>query len=116
MVTIGTIHSVGHADNYTSTPDDRQTLVKTVTSTGAGSVTVEDYGVVDDGEIVSFTAVFSAADYSALVAIWKARTLSTVTFDDGTVWSNARVVIKGVSYFDSKLARYKKVQLEVWRV
>mgnify|MGYP000502956627 CR=1 FL=1 len=116
MVQIGTIKSIGHTDGLSIIPDDRQTLVKTVNQNGAGSVTVEDYGVVDDGEVVSFSAVFSSSDYNALVTLWKNRTAVTVTLEDGTVIASARVVLKSAAYFDVLLPGYKKVSMEVWRV
>ena len=119
------IESLGRTRDFESTPDDRIELVKTVTNTGASNVVVEDYGVVANGEKITLTAVFSNADYNALKTIWSARTLCTVTLDDGRVINNARVLIRRTQYNESanadlqkalqrKLSGYKNVTLEVW--
>lgn len=111
MIQIGNIKSVGHAENFNISPDDRQTLVQVV-----GGVTVEDYGVVDNGEVISLVATFSAADYAALVTVWKNRTLLTVTLDDGTVINNARIVLRNITYANTQMTGYKRVTMEVWRI
>lgn len=116
MLQIGTIKSIGHAENYTVTPDDRQSLVKVIKSNGNSGVVVEDYGLVEAGEIISLSAVFSNADYEALLLIWKNRTLSTVILDDGKTISNARIVIKSVNYWNTIDSRFKKVTMEIWRI
>ena len=115
-IKIGAIESIGSTNNLERIPDDRQTLVKTVTNNGTPSVTVEDYGVVANGEIISCNAVFSASDYTTLLGYWSNRTQVRVELDDGTVIANARVVIRRSSYYDNLLNAYKTVQLEIWRV
>lgn len=115
-IKIGTIESVGSTNNLERLPDDRQQLVKTVTNNGTPSVTVEDYGVVANGEVISCSAVFSATDYATLLNYWSGRTQVNVTLDDGTTISNARVVVRRSSYYDNLLNGYKLVQLEIWRV
>lgn len=111
MVQIGNIKSVGRSDGLDIVPDDRQELVKII-----GGVTVEDYGVVADGEVISFSAVFTATDYETLRDYWSSRTLVRVVLDDGKVIDDARVVVRRTTYADDLLNSYKKVQLEVWRV
>lgn len=111
MVQIGNIKSIGRTDGLDIAPDDRQELVKII-----GGVTVEDYGVVADGEVISFSAVFAATDYETLRGYWSSRTLVRVVLDDGKVIDNARVVVRRTTYADDLLNSYKKVQLEVWRV
>lgn len=115
-ISIGSIKSIGKTDGLQIVPDDRQELVKTVTSAGVASVAVEDNGVVDNGEVVSCSAVFSASDYLTLRGYWSNRTRVTVILDDGTTISNARIVIRNVQYYDNLLNSYKTVTLEVWRV
>ena len=116
MITIGSIHSIGKANDLEHTPDDRQTLVKTFTTTGTPSVTVEDQGYCANGEVISFSAVFSATDYATLVSYWSARSLVTVVLEDGTTISNARIVIRRTQYYDKLMPQYKLVNIEVWRV
>ena len=122
-----TIESLGRTRDFETVPDDRITLVQTVTNTGASNVVVEDYGVVAKGEKISLNAIFSNADYETLKTLWSARTLCTVTLDDGRVINNARVLIRRTKYSDvadadltkalqRKLSGYKNVTLEVWLV
>ena len=111
-----TISSIGKTEDLEFTPDDRQEIVKTVTNTGTASVTVEDYGVVANGGVISLSAVFSNADYNALKTWWSARNKVNVVLDDGTTISSARIVVKGTRYYDGMLPQYKTVNLEVWRV
>ena len=110
-IRIGNIKSIGNAENLSIIPDDRQTLVKVV-----GGVIVEDYGVVNNGEVISLSAVFSASDYSALLLLWRNRTLVNVILDDGTPINNARIVIKSTTYWNSIISSYKKVAFEIWRI
>lgn len=107
-----TIQSIGKTKDLEIMPDDRQTLVKTI----GGGVTVEDYGVCANGEVISLNAVFDATAYNTLTNYWSNRTLVNVVLDDGTIINNARIVIKSVKYYDELLNRYKTVSLEVWRV
>lgn len=115
MIQIGTIKSIGRADDHNVRYDDRQQLVQVVTNTGAADVVVEDYGVVDNGEVISCSAVFDSDSYDALVLLWKNRTLSSITLEDGTTFTG-RVVIKGTTYYDKIMPMYKKVTLEFWRI
>lgn len=115
-IAIGSIRSIGRSSDLEIMPDDRQQLVQTVTNTGASSVTVEDYGTVANGEVISLTATFSASAYSTLRGYWTNRTPVSVILDDGTAISNARIIIKRVQYYDDLLNQYKKVSLEVWRI
>lgn len=110
------IKSIGCEKDFESTPDDRIDLVKTFTSNGTSNVVVEDYGVVDNGEKITATAVFSASDFNVLKTLWSARTLCEVTFNDGRIVNNARVLIRRVQYYDDLINSYKKVSLEVWLV
>lgn len=111
-----TVSSIGKTEDLEFTPDDRQEIVKTVTSSGTASVTVEDYGVVDNGEVISLSAVFSNADYGTLKTWWSARNKVNVVLDDGTTINNARLVVKGTRYYDGMMPQYKTVMLEVWKV
>ena len=114
--TYGNISSIGATENFNITPDDRQTLVKTVDSLGVGGVVVEDFGYVENGEVIAFSAVFDDASYEKLLNIWKNRSLSDVIFEDGKQILSARLVLKSTTYFHTSLASYKKVSLEVWKV
>ena len=105
------IESIGKTSDLEIVPDDRQEIVQII-----GGVTVEDYGVIADGEVTSFSATFSSSDYNTLVDYWRLRTKVKVTFDDGRIINDARIVIRRTQYYDDLLNGYKKVTLEVWRV
>lgn len=115
-INIGTIKSIGKTSNLQVIPDDRQELVKTVTSTGVSSVVVEDAGYVADGEVISLNATFSDTDFTTLKNYWINRTKVTVTLDDGTTINNARIVVKGYQYYDNLLSSFKSVNLEIWKI
>lgn len=110
-IIIGSVSSVGHPDEWSLIPDDRQTLVPII----GGGVTVEDYGRCVNGDRYSATATFSSTDYNTLVSYWNNRTLVNVIEEDGTVHSNCRIVIKSVRY-PRLIPQYKIVQFEVWAV
>lgn len=115
-INIGTVKSIGKTEGLQIIPDDRQELVKTVTSTGASSVAVDDAGYVSDGNVISLNAVFSDTDFTVLSGYWTARTKVTVVLDDGTTIYNARIVIKGYQYYNDLINNYKLVNLEIWKV
>lgn len=108
---VGTVRSLGKTKDYELIPDDRQELVQTI-----GGAVVEDYGVVEAGDVVRFSATFSAADYVTLRNFWRNRTKVLATLDDGTEINDARVVIKRVQYADDMFNSYKTVELELWRI
>lgn len=105
-----TIKAVSH-DDVEYAPDDRQSIVQII-----GGVTVEDYGCIDDGEVVSCECVFSASDWATISDYWKNRTRVTVTLPDSSTISNARLVVKRIQYAEKVFPQYKKVQLEIWRI
>lgn len=114
MVTIGTVHSVGHAENYNYEFDDRQELVKTVN--GAVAVDPWDGARVSDGDVVSFEAKFSISDASTVQGYWGSRTRVTVTLDDGSTISNARIIVRQIKPLEGFYSSYKSLSIEVWRV
>lgn len=114
MVQIGTIRSVGHAENYNYEFDDRQEIVKTV----KGAVVVDPWGgsKVADGDVVSFAATFSTANANTIRGWWASRTKQTVVLDDGATIVNARIVVRGIEPVVLFWKKYVKLRLEIWRV
>lgn len=114
MVQIGTVKSFGRAENYNFDFDDRQQLVKTVN--GAVAVDPWNGSRVADGDVVSFTATFTVADAGTVKGWWAGRTKKTVTLDDGTSISNARIIVRGIEYINLFYGKCVKLKLEVWKV
>lgn len=114
MITIGTVNSVGHATDYNYELDDRQELVKTV----AGAVAVDPWNGsrVATGDVVSCKATFSAADASTVKGWWASRTKKNVTLDNGESISNARIVVRQISFLEGFWTGYVSLGLEFWRV
>ena len=110
-IKIGTVSSIGRAENWSITPDDRQEKVETV-----GGVFVEDYGHVAAGDVISCSATFDNTAYNTVLGYWNNRTLVKVIAQDGTQYNNRRVVVKGISYYADRLEKYKKLELEFWGV
>lgn len=110
------IKSLSRTKDVEKTPDDRQTLVKTFNNSGVGTVTVEDYGLVANGEIISCSAIFTATDYSTIFSYFSARTKVKITLEDGTIINDARIVIRRTQYADELFPTYKQVYIEIWRV
>ena len=115
-VQINNYKSVGKTENYTVSPDDRQELVQLVD--GAVAIDGWDGTRQNDGDVVGFTATFTHADAQAVIGLWNNRTLTTVQLEDGSAISNARIIIKRISYPDPLpfRAKYTVLDIEVWRV
>lgn len=118
MIQIGTgqtiVKSVGHADNYNYDFDDRQQIVKTVN--GAVAIDPWNDSRVADGDVISFTALFTVADAETVKSWWASRTKRNVTLDDGSTISGARIVVRGIEYVSLYYGKYVRLKLEVWRV
>lgn len=114
MVQIGSIKSIGHATDYSYNLDDRQELVKTV----GGAVAVDPWGGtrISDGDIVSFSAIFTSSDASTVQGYWSNRTRQNVTLDDGTTITNGRIIVRQITLLEGFWSGYKKLGLEVWKV
>ena len=106
---IGTAESIGKADGWSQTVDDRQELVQTV-----GGVIVEDYGRVENGDKYSCTCVFDADGYATVNGYWTGRVKVNVEMPDGQMLQNVRVLIKSIAHHD--VSKYYKLELEFWRV
>lgn len=113
-VQIGTVKSIGHAENYSYEFDDRQEVVKTI----RGAVVVDPWAGsrVADGDVVSFQATFASADAASIKSWWASRTKQNVTLDDGSTISNGRIVVRGIDYIDCFWTKYVKLRLEIWKV
>lgn len=115
-VIIGGYKSLGKVDNYSLTPDDRQELVQL----NDGVVAIDGWQGVrnTDGDVVSFTALFERGAGEEVIGLWNNRTLTTVTLEDGTTLSNARVIVRRITYPEALVYRstYMYLELEIWKV
>ena len=118
VVKIGSIQSLGKVENYTVTPDDRQTKVQVV-----DGVVVQDMGIFSDVMTFSFSTTFLAGDFKTIVAMWENRQKFTFTDATGEEYANCRIVIKTwqpLKGFERNLKNFEqmayKVSCEVWRV
>lgn len=113
-IQIGTVKSEGKGENYGFEFDDRQELVKTIN----GAVVVDPWNGsrVSNGDVVTVTAMFSAADAATIKAWWAARTKKNVTLDDGSTISNARIIVRRIEFVNLFETTHCKLGLEFWRV
>lgn len=114
MVQIGTVKSIGHAEDYNYDLDDRQELVKTVT----GAVAVDPWSGQrrTAGDVVSFSAEFDNASATVVQGYWSTRQRVTVILDDDTRIDNARIIVRRISLIDGFYKSHKRLGIEVWRV
>ena len=112
-IKIGTVESIGHAKNWSTTPDDRQSLVKLIDSPYA---LVVDNGRREAGDTYGFSATFTSADFLTLRSYWTARTLVSVTTDSGETLANRRVVIKSWICTQQFEKDYVDATIELWAV
>lgn len=89
--------------------DDRQTKHETL-----GGAIVEDYGHSDAGDTLGCTCVFDEENWQLVKQYWLNRTKVTVVDENGTAWSNLRVVVKSLTYIE-QFETYYEVTLEFWR-
>lgn len=107
---IGNAVCLRRPEDWSYAPDDRQEVHKII-----DGVVVEDYGHVDEGDVISCTALLSYADYIKVYNYWVNRTKVTIIDHAGKRWDNMRVVIKKDSYVNYHES-YHKVEFEFWRV
>ena len=113
-IKIGTVESIGHAKNWSMTPDDRRTLIRTL---DAPYVAVVGDGVKEQGHVYSFTATFTKDDWdSILKGYWYNGTLVDVVMDDGDTLASRRVVIKNKLPHEMFEKSYVDVTMELWGI
>lgn len=113
-IKIGAVESIGRARNWTLTPDDRQTLIKTLE---APYIAVIGDAPIEQGNVYSFTATFTKSDWdNTLKGYWYNHTLVDVIMDDGDTLAARRVVVKGKVPHEMFEASYVDVTLELWGV
>ena len=108
-IKIGDVETL-RTENWSVTPDDRQTRIETI-----GGVVVQDFGHVEEGDSFSCSVTVSAAVAPLLAEYWHNRIPVTVRDVGGLVYQNMRVIIKKYSYVD-KFEDYWRADLELWRV
>ncbi len=110
VIKIGDAKSFTRPSQWTVTPDDRQTKIEII-----DGVHVQDYGVVDDGETITFTAVFDKTNAALIRQYWVTRTLVPVIDHGNENLGLRRVVVKSWT----KNERFPKmyiITLELWAV
>ena len=110
-IKVGTVNSIGRPQNWRYEPDDRQELVQTV-----GGVIVEDYGHIANGDKYSCSALFTTAGANTVIGYWDGRTLVDVQAQDGTIYEDCRVLIRGITQVRLHERKYKMLDLEFWRI
>lgn len=113
-ISIGTAVSINggvnglRTNDWTVTPDDRQTQIPIV-----GGVHVEDEGIIVAGEKISCTRVFDSTNWATVKGYWTSRTKVSVIGENGETYTNRRVVVKSYTPVDRF---YSKViaTIEFW--
>lgn len=103
------IYSLRAPESWEYRPDDRQERIEVI-----GGVIVDDNGHVEEGDIISCTAIFSKTDWvDRIKPLWKERKLITITDEAGEERTNARIVLKSYKYYE-KFPQYVVLTLEFW--
>lgn len=109
MIFIDNIPSLRDPDSITYTFDDRIQKVPLINGN-----TVQDYGNIDSGAVISISAIFSIPNYLLIKNLWINRTL--VTFDDGLgfIIHNCRLVFKSIKR-ERLFPNFVTLNFELWR-
>jgi len=109
VIKIGNVVSIREPENFSITPDDRQELVKCL-----NGVFATDAGNYIEGDIFSFTAIFSPTSFATLKTYWQSRLRIDVIDQNGVALTQMRVIIKKYEYV--KKHNFWQVNIELWRV
>lgn len=110
VINIGEATSFKAPDGWQVEPDDRQSIEKVI-----GGVVVVDNGIIANGEVITCTAIFTAANYTLINGYWVNRTKVTITDEKGESLTNRRVIVRRIST-NSKFPQKYILQLEFWKV
>ncbi|BAL83521.1 hypothetical protein SELR_18130 [Selenomonas ruminantium subsp. lactilytica TAM6421] len=111
VVTIDGIRSLGKVENFTYTPDDRQTQIEVMDGT-----VVQDFGHNVEGDKLTFSTTFKVDDFAKIQDIWESRKLVTVVDTGGRTWEDCRVLIKSWQYVERFEQTAVSATFEIWRV
>lgn len=109
MIYINNVPSFRDPESYKIIPDDRIEKIEII-----GSVAIQDYGHISDGDVISLQCLFSEANFNQILNLWNTRT--PVTFRDkaGKTFSNMLIVMKEYEP-DKNFPKYIMATLELWR-
>jgi hypothetical protein len=108
-VMIGSVKTLKLHKPWHCRPDDRQQMIEVV-----GSVEIQDYGHVEDGDVFEQEYTVTAADWPTILDYWNNRTKVTVINENGELFDNLRIKITGYDYIENFKGPVK-FQCEFWR-
>lgn len=109
-VRIGQAASLSRPESFKYTPDDRQSIIET-----DGGNIVQDFGNVESGGKITFTAVFHRDEFLKLWEYYQKRILVDFTDPAGNLWQSMRVRV--ISYgYEERFRDYIDCELELWRI
>jgi hypothetical protein len=108
-IKINNIESYRSPESITINVDDRIEKVPLIN----GNV-VQDYGHIASGDSFTVSALFSKANFNAIISLWEARQKVSFTDDSGEIWANCRIVIRSYRY-EETFKNYVLVNFEIWR-
>lgn len=96
--------------SFSLSPDDRQTLIKTV-----GGVVVQDNGRIPAGDVITVSLKFDETNWSLVQGYWENRTKVAVTDQAGKTYEACHIRVTGITYVEKFPNKYD-ITLEIWRV
>ena len=80
-------------------------------------VCVDDCGYIEQGDTLSYTAVFKASEFAKLKTMFANRTKIRFTNEAGIIYNNVRVVIKSYKSYEPKFyPDMVSATFEIWMV
>lgn len=109
VIYINNIPSLRDPESSVLTFDDRIEKIQLINGN-----TVQDYGHIASGDVISLTCVFSVANYNQIKNLWTSRTRVSFTDTSGEVWTNLRLVFRNIKR-EKRFPNYVTLTFELWR-
>ena len=107
-----TASSYRSPETYGKTLDDRQEKIEII-----DGVCVDDCGYIEQGDVLTFTAVFTATEFQKVKSFFVNRTKITFTDETGTIYNNVRVILKSYKAYNAQFyPDMVSADFEIWMV
>ena len=99
-------------ETYGKPLDDRQEKIEII-----DGVCVDDCGYIEQGDVLTYTAVFTSTEFQKVKNFFAQRTKITFTNESGIIYNNVRVVIKSYKAYNAQYyPDMISADFEIWMV
>ena len=107
-----TASSYRSPETYGKTLDDRQEKIEII-----AGVCVDDCGYIEQGDVLTYTAIFTAENFAKVKSFFANRTKIKFTNESGIIYNNVRVVIKSYKAYNAQYyPDMISADFEIWMV